>query len=44
MSNIRVDLPNTINKKIEFELMNVDTFIIRIGFGLTKIDTIRILT
>ena len=44
MGHIRVDLPNTNNKWVEFELMNIDTFIIRVGFGLTNIDTIRILT
>ena len=44
MSHIDVDLPNTNNKWVEFGLETVDTFIIRVGFGLTNIDTIRILT
>ena len=47
MGHIRVDLPNTNNKWVEFELANVDTFIIRVirvRFGLTNIDTIRTLT
>ena len=37
MSHIRVDLPNTNNKWVEFGLANIDTFIIRIGFGLENI-------
>ena len=44
MGHIRVDMPNTNNKWIEFELSNVDTFIIRVGFGLTNVDTICTLT
>ena len=44
MSHIRVDLPNTNNKWVEFGLANVDTFIILVGFGLANVDTIRILT
>ena len=44
MGHICVDLPNTNNKWVEFELANVDTFIIRIGFGLANVDTIRKLT
>ena len=44
MSHIRIDLLNTNNKWVKFELANVDTFIIRVGFGLTNIDTIRTLT
>ena len=44
MSHICVDLPNTNNKWVEFELMNVDMFIIRIEFELTNIDMIYILT
>ena len=44
MSHNRVDLPNTNNKCAGFELANVNTFIIRVGFGLTNVDTIRILT
>ena len=44
MDHICVDLPNTNNQSVEFELANVDTFIIRVGFGLMNVDTIRILT
>ena len=44
MSYIRVDLPNTNNKWVEFGLTNVDTFIIRVGFELANVDTIRTLT
>ena len=44
MSHIRVDLPNTNNKWVRFGLANVDTFIIRIGFALANVDTIRICT
>ena len=44
MGHILVDLPNTNNKWVEFKLANVDTFIIRVGFGLANVDTIRILT
>ena len=44
MGHIRVDLPNTNNKCVRFGLVNVDTFIIRVGFGLTNVDTIRTLT
>ena len=44
MSHIRVDLPNMNNKWAGFGLTNVDTFIIRVGFRLTNINTIRILT
>ena len=40
MAQIRVDLPNMNNKWVEFGLTNIDTFIIRIGLGLTNIDTI----
>ena len=43
MGHIRVDLPNTNNKWIEFELVNIDTFIICVGFGLTNVDTVRTL-
>ena len=43
MGHIRVDLPNTNNKWVEFGLANVDTFIICVGFGLTNVDTIRTL-
>ena len=44
MGHIRVDPPNTNNKWVEFGLANVDMFIIRVGFGLTNVDTIRTLT
>ena len=44
MSHIRVDPSNTNNKWVEFELTNVNTFIIRVGFGLANVDTIRTLT
>ena len=43
MGHIRVDLPNTNNKWVEFGLANVDTFIICVGFELTNVDTIRTL-
>ena len=41
MGHIRIDLPNTNNKWVGFELMNVDTFIIRVGFWLTNVDMTR---
>ena len=44
MDHICVDLPNTNNKLVEFGLANVDTLIIRVGFGLTIVNTIRTLT
>ena len=44
MNHIRVDLPNRNNKLVEFELANIDRFIIYIGFGLTNVDTIHTLT
>ena len=44
MDHIRVDPPNTNNKWVEFELANVDTFIIRVRFGLANVNTIRTLT
>ena len=44
MGHICVDLLNTKNKWVEFGLVNVHMFIIRVGFGLTNIDTIRTLT
>ena len=44
MGHIRVDLPNTNNKWVGFWLKNVDTFIIRVGFGLANVDSIRTLT
>ena len=44
MGHILIGLPNTNNKWVEFELVNVDTFIIRVGFGLANVDTIRTLT
>ena len=40
MCHIRVDLLNTNNKWIVIGLVNIDTFIIRIGFGLANVDTI----
>ena len=43
MSHICVDLPNTNNKWVGYELANVNTFIICVGFGLTNVDTIRTL-
>ena len=39
MDHIR-DLPNTNNKCIGFGLVNIEMFIIHIGFKLTNIDTI----
>ena len=44
MSHIRINLPNTNNKWVEFGLANVNTFIIRVEFGLVNIDMIRTLT
>ena len=44
MGHIRVDMPNTNNKWIGFGLANIDTFIIRVGFELTNVNAIRILT
>ena len=44
MGHIRVDLSNTNNKWVRSGLTNVDTFIIRVGFGLVNVDTIRTLT
>ena len=44
MSHIRVDPSNTNNKCVEFRLANIDTFIIRVGFGLTNVNTIHTLT
>ena len=44
MGHIRVDLPNTNNKWIGFELTNIDKFIIRVGFKSENINTICILT
>ena len=44
MGHIRIDPPNKNNKWVGFELVNVDTFIIRVGFGLANVDTIRTLT
>ena len=43
MGDIRVDLSNTNNKWVGFGLANVDTFIIRVGFELTNVNTIRTL-
>ena len=36
------DLPNTNNKLVDFELVNVNTFIIYMRFGLININTIII--
>ena len=44
MGHIRVDLPNMNNIWVTFGLANVDTFIIRVGFGSTNVDTISTLT
>ena len=41
MGHIRIDLSNNNNKRVRFGLANVDTFIIRVGFGLAIFDTIR---
>ena len=38
---IFVDLFNMNNKLIGFGLVNVDTFIIRVGFKLTNVDMTR---
>ena len=43
MGHIRIDPPNTNNKWVGFGLANVDTFIIRVWFELTNVDTIHIL-
>ena len=37
-------MSNTNNKWVGFGLTNVNTFIIRVGFGLMNVDMIRILT
>ena len=44
MGHIRVDLPNTNNKWVDFGLANVDMFIIRVGFMLGNVDTTRTFT
>ena len=44
MGHILVDLSNTNNKWAGFRLANINTFIIRVKFGLMNIDTIHILT
>ena len=44
MGHIRVDLRNTNDKWVEFELVNIDIFIIRVKFRLTNVNTIHILT
>ena len=44
MGHIHVDLSNMDNKWVRLGLVNVDTFIIRVEFGLANIDTIRTLT
>ena len=43
MGYIHIDLPNKNNKWVEFELMNVDIFIIYIRFKLTNVNIIYIL-
>ena len=44
MDHICIDLPNTNNKWLGFRLANIDIFIIRVGFRLMNVDTIRMLT
>ena len=44
MSHIHINLSNTNNKWVEFELANINTFIIRIGFGLANVNTVHTLT
>ena len=44
MGHIRVDLPNTNNKWVEFGLANIDIFIICVRNRLTNVDMIRTLT
>ena len=44
MDHIHIDLPITDNKCVGFTLTNIDIFIIRIGFELTNIYIIHILT
>ena len=44
MGHIRDDPSNTNNKWVGFELTNVNTFIIRVGFGLMNVETIHTLT
>ena len=39
MDHIRIDLSNTNNKWVGFRLAYVDTFIVRVGFGLANVDT-----
>ena len=43
MGYIHVDLSNTNNKLVGFRLANVDTFIIRVEFRLTNVNTIHTL-
>ena len=44
MGHISIDPPNTNNKWVEFELANIVTLIIRVGFRLANVDTICTLT
>ena len=44
MDHIYVDILNMNNKWVRFRLANVDTFIIRVGFGLTNTTRIVIPT
>ena len=44
MGHIRIDPLNTNNKWVGFGLANIDTFIIRVGFELTNVNTIHTLT
>ena len=44
MDHIYVDILNTNNKWVRFRLTNVDTFIIRVRFGLTNTTRIVIPT
>ena len=43
MGHSRVNLLNKNNKWVKFGLTNVNTFIIRIGFGLANVNIIRTL-
>ena len=44
MDHICIDMPNTNNKYVGFELTNFKTFIIHDEFELANIDMIHILT
>ena len=43
MRHIRIDMSNTNNKWVEFELAHIDTFIIHVGFGLMNVNMISTL-